>query len=297
MNTSQLECFLAVAEHLNFARASEYLHITQPAVTHQINSLEAELGRQLFKRTTRSVSLTVDGLRFLPDGKKILDDIHMAQVHLQHQDQDTITPFSIGCNNSMELLVLSELLREMKREIPSLHPSVSVLPLRAVENLIQNDSLDVLFGFRNMRGGHTPGRFKELVTAPVACVLPKDHPLLFKSPQTLRLEDLEKEPLAVLKPPKALQAVMEIQNRLVPLHTPGDIYPCDSSEMAVTLVKAGMGVTFLPDLLPLRDRELCYVPLEDRTTVSYGIYYKTRQDRPLVRKFLEIAESYFRKGM
>ena len=39
MNTFQLECFLAVAENLNFARAAEQLNITQPAVTHQIRSL------------------------------------------------------------------------------------------------------------------------------------------------------------------------------------------------------------------------------------------------------------------
>ena len=44
MNTFQISCFLAVAEHLNFARAAEQLHVTQPAVTQQIHSLEKELG-------------------------------------------------------------------------------------------------------------------------------------------------------------------------------------------------------------------------------------------------------------
>ena len=43
MNTTQLECFVTVAENLNFARAASILHITQPAVTHQIVSLEGEL--------------------------------------------------------------------------------------------------------------------------------------------------------------------------------------------------------------------------------------------------------------
>ena len=46
MNTIQLECFLSVAEHLNFSRASEELKITQPAVSHQIRSLEEEARRQ-----------------------------------------------------------------------------------------------------------------------------------------------------------------------------------------------------------------------------------------------------------
>ena len=55
MNTTQLECFVTVAENLNFARAAAILHITQPAVTHQIVSLEGELDAKLFIRTTRSV--------------------------------------------------------------------------------------------------------------------------------------------------------------------------------------------------------------------------------------------------
>ena len=44
MNTVQLECFLSVANYLNFSRAAEHLRITQPAVSHQIGSLEDELG-------------------------------------------------------------------------------------------------------------------------------------------------------------------------------------------------------------------------------------------------------------
>ena len=64
MNTIQLECFVAVAEHLNFSRASEELKITQPAVSHQIHALEEELGTKLFLRTSKSVSLTQEGLMF-----------------------------------------------------------------------------------------------------------------------------------------------------------------------------------------------------------------------------------------
>ena len=40
MNTIQLECFISVAQHLNFSRASEELKITQPAVSHQIQTME-----------------------------------------------------------------------------------------------------------------------------------------------------------------------------------------------------------------------------------------------------------------
>ncbi len=56
MNTFQLTCFLTLSETLNFAKTAEQLSVTQPAVTHQIQSLEAELGVRLFTRSTRSVA-------------------------------------------------------------------------------------------------------------------------------------------------------------------------------------------------------------------------------------------------
>ena len=48
MTIFQAECFLAVAEHLNFAKAAEQMHISQPAITRQIQTLETELNVKLF---------------------------------------------------------------------------------------------------------------------------------------------------------------------------------------------------------------------------------------------------------
>ena len=72
MNTVQLECFITVAEHLNFSKASQVLRITQPAVSHQIQTLEEELDVKLFNRTSRNVSLTQEGILFLADAQLIL---------------------------------------------------------------------------------------------------------------------------------------------------------------------------------------------------------------------------------
>ena len=82
MNTVQLECFITVAEYLNFSRASEVLRITQPAVSHQIQSLEEELDVRLFNRTSKAVSLTPEGIRFLPDAELILKTAVSAKERL-----------------------------------------------------------------------------------------------------------------------------------------------------------------------------------------------------------------------
>ena len=72
MNISQLECFLSVADHLSFAKAAEELSISQPAASHQIQSLENELGGKLFHRTTRTVTLTEAGREFLDDARRMV---------------------------------------------------------------------------------------------------------------------------------------------------------------------------------------------------------------------------------
>lgn len=95
MNTVQLECFLAVAEHLNFSKASRELKITQPAVSHQIQSLEEELGVKLFVRTSKSVALTQEGILFAPDAQLILRTALSARERLGRHEH--FIPLELGC--------------------------------------------------------------------------------------------------------------------------------------------------------------------------------------------------------
>ena len=72
MNTTQLQCFMSVSNFLNFSRAAEQLGLTQPAVSHQINTLEDELGVKLFYRTSKRVRLTQEGHLFSQYAREIL---------------------------------------------------------------------------------------------------------------------------------------------------------------------------------------------------------------------------------
>lgn len=73
MELQQLRYVLAVAKERNFTRAAERTHVVQSALSHQIKSLERELGVALFARTSRKVELTSAGEAFLPAARATLD--------------------------------------------------------------------------------------------------------------------------------------------------------------------------------------------------------------------------------
>lgn len=80
MEIRWMQTFIAVAEELHFGHAAERLHIAQPAVSQQIQNLEADLGVQLFKRDKRSVSLTPAGEAFLEPCHEALQAIDTAML-------------------------------------------------------------------------------------------------------------------------------------------------------------------------------------------------------------------------
>jgi LysR family transcriptional regulator, transcription activator of glutamate synthase operon len=82
MELRQLRYFEAVARCGGFTRAAEQLHVAQSAVSAQIRALEAELGVQLFDRTTRRVSLTHPGELFLVRARRVLGELDGARGEL-----------------------------------------------------------------------------------------------------------------------------------------------------------------------------------------------------------------------
>jgi DNA-binding transcriptional LysR family regulator len=81
MELRHLRYFVAVAEKLHFSRAAEYLNISTPTLSHQIQALETMLGAQLLSRKTKSaVSLTQTGKRFLEEARATLKQAESVRL-------------------------------------------------------------------------------------------------------------------------------------------------------------------------------------------------------------------------
>ena len=88
MELWQLRTFRAVAETLNFTRASERLHLTQSAVSHQIKALEQELGEPLFIRAKRGVKLTQAGRVVLEHAERIMDNADALRERIRGRERE-----------------------------------------------------------------------------------------------------------------------------------------------------------------------------------------------------------------
>jgi len=85
MTVKQLRAFLAVAQALSFVQACERLHLSQPALSLAIKSLEENLGGLLFIRATQSVRLTPEGEALLPLARRFLADWDNTQDELRQR--------------------------------------------------------------------------------------------------------------------------------------------------------------------------------------------------------------------
>ena len=291
MNTFQLTCFLTVAETLSFVKAARQLNVTQPAITHQIRALEEELNAQLFKRTTRAVEITQEGLIFLNDAKNVLNIITLAKKRFEESVGDERQFFSIGCHSHNEVHLLPGILQRMTESCPTLYPLFQVVPFQHLYQLLEEGTVDVVTAFREKEQKKETGIYRELALVRMTGILPASHPLAEK--EALDRGDLLAQRLILLDPQRCPDSLNAVQHELTTGRTVSDLFMCSSVDVCLTLVKAGFGVAIQPDFPSLRDPALAYVPIKGTEPLSYGAYYKSVTGKPLLKLFLQLCRDNF----
>lgn len=98
MELRTLEYFLAVAREESILRASNYLHLTQPTLSRQMHDLEEELGKQLFIRGNRKITLTEDGVLFRQRANEILMLVRKTRDELSAKEDAVSGDIFIGAS-------------------------------------------------------------------------------------------------------------------------------------------------------------------------------------------------------
>lgn len=291
MNTIQLNCFLAAASTLNFARAAEQMNVSQPAITHQIKTLETELNVKLFRRSTRLVELTPEGQAFVNDAKNIVAIEEQAKMRFSNPDNRPVDMLSIGCSSYIQLELLTEVLHDLLIQHPNLYPRLYVVPHEQLFHLLETETADVILDIQE--GGEAGEKltFKELQRSLLVCACREDY--LPAEKEKITIEELGNQKLIFCDPITLEPDFAKLQWNLAGGRNPADIHFCSSAEASVVLARAGFGLAILPDIMIPPESHLKIVDIEDAPKLSFGIFYKSYPGDVVLKHFIKSVKQHF----
>lgn len=296
MNTTQLECFVSLASTLNFAKTAEQVYLSQPAVTKEIQSLEAELSAKLFVRTTRSVSLTDVGRQFLPEANSILQSYYHAKDWISSFHSKSKSSLRIGYMDSHSLPFITKVLEEIKDNFEKLMPSFTVDQTDSNLSRLVHAQVDLVIGIKDSKFKDDSIDFKPLHYDGFVIAFPKNHPVV-KTAKKMGVTEIPQEilweyPQVVQIPPYLLKNVFSKGSHILPVNEKLDNIICSFASEVYGLVKAGFGFAFVPENLALPDKNLIFYPFKETHHAPFGIYYRKESleaEDSAVSRFLERA--------
>lgn len=285
MELRHLRYFVAVAEALNFSRAAERLHVTQPALSRQIRDLENDLGSPLFLRAKGRVSLTDSGRRFLDDARDILAKSERAVKCVRHHQ--SLVNLRVAYLPSAGARNLPEVIRAFRRDHPGADISLAELAPAAQFAELEADRLDLALP-GNLYAPLAPAFTSRVVaTHRLAAAVPSGDPLARR--RKLRLADLREADFLSLDERlyPGRSAMLETLCREAGF-TPRIVQRADSLTALLTHVGAGAGVALVPDqlgILPKCGFQL--VPLaEPRVEIPSHAVWKAAHATPVLEAFV-----------
>lgn len=294
MDTQQLRTFVNLAQTLNYAATARALHITQPAVTQQIENLERYLGARLFDRNTRKVELTAAGKVFFRDCIDIVSRIDQAKVQVKEHARAFESTMRVACSSNMDVDYMPRLLARYRAIQPNVHLYISHgNPVNKLAALGQ-DKFDVLLSAHNAKGSLPRLSFKRLAQGQFSCILPVGHPFAM-SKDPLRLSDLHGERLIFLEDEVCPPEMADVQNR-ISCDMPDTVaYYSGSALISAVMIEAGMGLAVMPDFACPKRPGVIARPLIGFDPIEYGIFWNTHDTSEKTAKFICCATEVYQE--
>ena len=241
MNIQKYLAFVKVVEFGSFTKAAEVLDYTQSGISRMINDLEKEWGVSLFERGRSGISLTSDGIKLLPQLKRICNEyeILMTQIEDLHDMQTGM--IRIGTFSSVATHWLPNIIRMFKNDYPKIDFELLLGDYTEIESWILNGRVD--FGFVRL-----PLK-SELETIflqqdRLLVVLPQDHPLA--NCEKFPINELLNSPFMLLE--KGAKAEI---SEIFELHhiSPHVNFTTWDDYAIMSMVENGLGISILPELI------------------------------------------------
>jgi LysR family hydrogen peroxide-inducible transcriptional activator len=255
----QLEYLVAVADHLHFRKAAESVHVSQPALSTQIQQLEQLMGVRFFERSRRRVLLTPAGREASERARALLALAGDWVEAVRSQGDPLRGELRLGVIPTVAPYLLPRVLPAVRHKFPELRIYLREGTTARLVEMLGEGSLDLLLLAleADLGGAETLPLFDDpfLVAAPAA------HPLA--TGRRVREADLAAQEVMLLEDAHCLSAQALSVCRRAGLHAAGD-FRASSLATLLAMVSGGLGVTLIPALaaqsVKAQHRDLVLLP-------------------------------------
>ncbi len=251
MELRQLRYFTVLASELSFTRAADKLNMSQPPLSYQIASLEAELGARLFNRTSRSVELSSAGKALLPHALAVLQRIEAAREQVTRVAQGVEGRVTIGLAGSYFLGPFPQFIKQFREKRPGVE--VVLQEMRPTDHVqaLRAGQLDISL----TRGLPVDGQLAAVLLwrDPVVLAVPLGHRLATRT--RVRLLELKGEDFVFLRLDSSVFAQWVFDACVAAGFAPSIVQQVMEIPSVLNLVATGLGVSLVPASLARMRRD------------------------------------------
>ncbi|MDO4459014.1 MAG: LysR family transcriptional regulator [Clostridia bacterium] len=289
MEIRTLRYFVQIAYTKNMSVAANNLHVSQPALSHQMKELESELGCTLFERTNKATLLTDEGKHFLSRAEEILSLVDRTAKEYESTDKEIVGEISIGAGESSCMEQLGYAAKRLHEKHRGITFRISSEIADVTLDKLHKGIIDFALLFEpvskeNLDYIELPFTHAEGVTVPI------NHELASKD--YITTEDLKNRPLII-------NSRQYIDKKYI-----ADMYNLDENELDIVaygnlsfnkamLAKAGLGIVMgtMINTVPM-DPELKFIPFYPTRNVKLIFAWnKNRRFSKAAELFLEEVKS------
>lgn len=293
MDFGQVEAFVQVSAHNSFSRAAEVLQLTQPSITARIQSLEREVGEELFERGGRGVRMTDAGLAFLPYAERILRTLVEGRDAIDEVRNVQLGSLQLGSALTVSTYVLPRILHTFRSQYGGVDVSIRTGRSEQVLAMLQSDEIHVGI-VRSLT--HPDVETVHLYDDEIVLSVNPEHP--FAASGTATVEDAASEPIVLFDRGSSYFGLIHGFFRQAGV-VPNVAMELDSLEATKRMVEEGLGVALVPLVTIERELEtgmLVKIEIVDAPPLKrpISLIYKKHRKRPrTVQAFIDtLAEMY-----
>ena len=294
MELRQLRYFVAAAEELNYHKAAQRLHLSQPSLSQQIIALEREVGAPLLERDTRHVRLTDTGRLFLEEARRTLAQADRARDTVRRAMQGKTGSLRVG----YPAFGSASFVRRLLTEFEARHPKIEVereAPLSSADlsSLIREHRIDA--GFVRLPMEDMDGlASRTLEQDPLCAVISSSHAFAADRP-SVRMSELNGLPFVGL-PRDQNPALYDLwMTKLFPSYgyAPADRIEEPSLEGIMAAVVEGRGVALMPATLEdiYRSKGVRFLSIDPpRPYLDQGVVWLSGAESPALQLLLDLCD-------